>query len=149
MRPLHRRSQGDRRLDRAAAQFEIPVAALRRAARGVHAGRYVGASQRRKARDESLAIGAGADVAAEQQYVGVGIERGAPGRQVGGARPQRRIIDQRVAQLQPPRVAVRDDVDRIQIALAGKHRVDLRQAVGIAAQLHDFDIDCRATLRDD
>ena len=87
------RTNDRRNLDLPGRIFELPIASLGRAARGIGRRRDVGACRLGHGIDEGRARTAAGDVAAVEQDVAVGAERLADFLQVGLMRAQRRLVD--------------------------------------------------------
>ena len=132
MVPGRKRCDLERRIDvdGPGPGFKIPVSAEPCTARGIGGRGDIRAGQRGETVDQRLAAWKLRDIAPPDQDVAVGVQRGAPlrdlrgmcrqgaGVHVGGANPERSVL------------AVADKVDGGQIALmSGKGVGDLRQAV--------------------
>ena len=120
--------------DRPRGRLQHPVAADRGVARDVDRSGHVGASEAGEDIDKCCACWTGRDIAAVEQNIGVSRERSRPRHDFPGAGLERRRIDSLVAEHQSTGKAVRDDLDRRQIAAAGERRRDLGDCVAVGIE---------------
>ena len=137
----------DARVDVAELVFETPVAAERRGAGVVVAGRDVGVGQPRQRADERAAVGAGRQVAAVDQDVAVRAECIAPALDRGRARHQFVVIDDGIAEEHAAVAAVRDDVQCAEVGAIREQFADLFDAVPIGIEHRDFEDSTVTCLR--
>lgn len=110
--------------------LQRPVATPCGRTSGIRAGRHIRSGQVGQRRDEGLAGGIGSHLAAVEQQVGLGIQRGRPGGHLVGACSQHGSIDRTAAEQQCATGAVRNQVQRIDAFAAAQSGADLREAIG-------------------
>ncbi|EXI82860.1 MAG: hypothetical protein AW10_00310 [Candidatus Accumulibacter appositus] len=150
--------QGERaRLDRAGVRFQQPVATQHGTAGGVGRRRDIGLGQGGQGIDERTVVGR--QVAAVEEDVAVGRQRGADPGQHRALPLQRVVVHQTLPEDDPFAHPVAQDVDRAEVLLAVHRGGDLRQPVRLLVEhqhgrlaiqpLADVEILRDATIDDD
>ena len=140
MRPalLEYLTDSNRGFDEAGLVLQVPVAPQESAAGGVVAGADVGPGQLRQVLHESPADCVLRNVAAIDQQVRIGSERGAPARDRLAIVREPRRIQRAAAQFDPAVRPVRDQMHRADVVTPGQHLADLRDTVAVRIEQEDF-----------
>ncbi len=130
----------DTRIDVARCHLQHPVAAENRKSGLVARCRDIRAGDLCDAADEPLSVLSGRDVAAVNQDVAVRLQRPPDRRQSAVVLVKRRVAQRVGAEMEPSRLAMRDDVDRRDVASPLERRRNLGEPALSAAQQYNLEV---------